>query len=41
MGLLRRFPYLVFYKNFDDYISVIAVMHGKRHARHWKSRLGN
>ena len=39
MTLLRRFPYLVIYKVFEDYISVVAVMQGNRHPRRWKSRL--
>ena len=35
----RRFPYLIIYRVFPDFISVIAVIHGKRHPRRWKSRL--
>ncbi len=41
MGLLHRFPYLVIYCVFQDFISVIAVMHGKRHSSRWQSRLKN
>jgi len=39
MALPRRFPYLIIYRVFPDFISVIAVIHGKRHPRRWKSRL--
>ena len=39
MALPRRFPYLIIYRVFPDFISVVAVIHGKRHPRRWKSRL--
>jgi plasmid stabilization system protein ParE len=39
LGLLRKFPYLVIYRVFAEFISVVAVMHGQRHPRRWKSRL--
>jgi plasmid stabilization system protein ParE len=39
MGLPRKFPYLVIYRDFPDFISVVAVMHGNRHPKRWKSRL--
>ena len=39
MALPRRFPYLIIYRVFPDFISVIAVIHGKRHPRRWKSHL--
>lgn len=35
---LRRFPYVVYYLVLRRRISVIAVMHGRRHPRRWKSR---
>lgn len=38
MALLRRFPYLVIYRILPECISVVAVMHGSRHPRRWKSR---
>lgn len=37
MALLRRFPYLVIYRVFPDFVSVVAVVHGRRHPRHWKT----
>ena len=33
MGLPRKFPYLVIYRVFPDFISVVAVMHGSRHPK--------
>ncbi len=39
MALPRRFPYLVIYKVFDDYISVVAVIQGSRHPNRWKVRV--
>jgi plasmid stabilization system protein ParE len=39
MALPRRFPYLIIYRVFPDFISVIAVIHGKRHPRRRKYRL--
>lgn len=39
MALPRRFPYLVIYKVFDDYISIVAVIRGCRHPNRWKARL--
>jgi plasmid stabilization system protein ParE len=34
-----RFPYNIFYRVKSDEIEVIAVMHGHRHPRTWRSRL--
>lgn len=39
MGLPRKFPYLVIYRVFPDFISIVGVMHGNRHPRRWKSRI--
>ncbi len=39
MGLPRKFPYLVIYCVFPETISIVAVMHGRRHPRHWQGRL--
>lgn len=36
--LLRRFPYGVFYISTAAHISVLAVIHCKRHPRHWQDR---
>ncbi len=39
MALPRRFPYLIIYSILQDFISVVAVIHGKLHPRRWKARL--
>ena len=36
---LRRFPYLVYYRVRDGGVEVLAVLHGSRHPRAWRSRL--
>jgi plasmid stabilization system protein ParE len=41
LGLLRKFPYLVVYRVFPEFITVVAVIHGRRHPRRWKSRLAD
>ena len=41
LALLRKFPYLVVYRVFPEFITVVAVMHGRRHPRRWKSRLAD
>ena len=41
LGLLHKFPYLVVYRVLPDFISVVAVMHGRRHPRRWMSRLSH
>jgi len=38
MGLPRKFPYLVIYRVFPDFISIVAVIHSSRHPARWKSR---
>ena len=37
-SLLRRFPYLVFYRAEADAITVIGCFHGKRDPRSWQER---
>lgn len=39
MGLPRKFPYLVIYRDTTEFISIVTVMHGNRHPRRWRSRL--
>jgi len=36
--LIRRFPYGLFYVIAEERVSVLAVMHAKRHPRHWLDR---
>ena len=35
---LRRFPYVVYYRIVDEGLEVLAVLHGSRHPRTWRSR---
>jgi plasmid stabilization system protein ParE len=37
-ALVRRFPYAVYFHPTGDEIIVLAVIHGRRHPRHWRSR---
>ena len=37
-ALLRRFPYAIFYRLYDENVIVIACMHGRRNPRRWKGR---
>lgn len=41
LGLLRKFPYLVVYRVFPNFVSVVAVIHGRRNPRRWKARLAD
>ncbi len=35
---LRRFPYLVYFVVLEQGVSVLAVMHGRRHPQRWQER---
>ena len=35
---LHRFPCVVYYVVLTRHVSVLAVMHGRRHPRRWQSR---
>ena len=37
-GLVRRFPYVVYYRAESERIVVIAIQHGRRHPGRWKRR---
>jgi plasmid stabilization system protein ParE len=37
-ALLRRFPFALFYRVMEQRVLVLAVLHGSRHPRLWKSR---
>ena len=37
-ALVRRFPYGVFYRLYDDVVVIVACMHGQRDPRRWRSR---
>lgn len=34
--ILKRFPYLVFYKVQNDKLIVVKIIHKSRHPKHWK-----
>lgn len=38
--LLHRFPYAVYYKVYPATISVVGVIHGRRHPSTWQRRAG-
>lgn len=35
----RRFPYIIYYRDLAERIDVVAVMHGHRNPRSWRTRL--
>ena len=35
---MRRFPYVVYYRIKGDTVEILAVLHGRRHPRVWRSR---
>jgi plasmid stabilization system protein ParE len=37
-ALVRRFPYAIYYRAMSDEVVVLAVMHGRRLPRRWRSR---
>ena len=37
-ALLPTFPYAVYFRRIDDEVIVLAVMHGRRNPRRWRSR---
>lgn len=39
--LLARYPYAVYYKVFPSVISVVGVIHGRRHPDTWLRRSGS
>ena len=36
-AVLRRFPYAIYFRLFEDDVIVLAV-HGRQHPRHWQNR---
>ena len=38
-ALAHRFPFGIYYRVESEEIIVVAVMHGSRNPRHWKSRI--
>lgn len=39
--LLKKYPYLVLYRERDEDVEVIAVAHGRRRPGYWSDRLGD
>jgi plasmid stabilization system protein ParE len=37
-ALVRRFPYAIYFRAMSDEVVVLAVMHGRRLPRRWRSR---
>lgn len=37
--MLRRYPYLIVFRDQNDRVQVIAIAHGKRRAGYWKRRI--
>ena len=37
-ALLRRFPYAMYFRIYDDVVVVVACMHGRRNPRRWQVR---
>ena len=38
-GLVRRFPYAVFYEYVEDTVTVYGIFHPSRHPEKWRQRL--
>ena len=39
--IIRRFPYKIFYKEFEGFIWIVAIAHAKRKPNYWKKRTLN
>jgi plasmid stabilization system protein ParE len=37
-AVMRRFPYVIYYRILDSEVVVIAVVHGRRNPQVWQSR---
>ena len=37
-AIMQRFPYAVYFRVLPEEVVVLAVTHGRRHARHWQTR---
>ena len=38
-GLVQRFPFVVYFRVLVDRVEVLAIVHGRRKSRAWRSRL--
>lgn len=39
-GIVRRFPFAVFYKHFGNTVTVVGVLHTSRDPDKWRERVG-
>jgi toxin ParE1/3/4 len=37
-SVLDRFPYVIYYREYDEYIGIFAVAHARRREGYWKRR---
>ena len=37
-AILRRFPYAVYFRLHGEDVIILAIVHGRRHPDHWRSR---
>lgn len=37
-AVIKKFPFGIYYRTEDDFVSIIAVMHGSRDPKSWKNR---
>ena len=37
-AVIKKFPFGIYYRTEDDFVSIIAVMHGSRDPKNWKDR---
>ena len=37
-AIMQRFPYAIYFRVLPEEVVVLAVTHGRRHARHWQAR---
>jgi toxin ParE1/3/4 len=36
---IQRFPFLIFYVEFEEFVWIVAIAHGKRQPDYWRRRL--
>jgi plasmid stabilization system protein ParE len=37
-ALIRRFPYAMYFRIYEEHVVVVACMHGRRNPRRWQAR---
>lgn len=38
-GLVKRFPFVIYFRVLADRVEVLAIVHGRRKSRVWRSRI--